>query len=122
MSDISKNGAPILTGRGIEAVRRHVAEQFGRVHGDLAQAFREIKPAQVEKSSITKTETKYGEQQERAFRIKSKYLAHAASRSTHIHSQRKLRRDQLRFEVEAPPESVAELFAQALRQLGGKST
>jgi hypothetical protein len=84
----------------------------------LARSSQEIKPAQVEKSNLTKTTSEYGEAQVREFRVRSKRLYRDAMR-TGLHS-RAVRRDQFRFVVEEPTESSSQLFEQALRHLGVK--
>jgi hypothetical protein len=102
----------------LETVRKRIAGEFARVHDDLAKCLREETKPAVEESRLLKTE--YGEQQERVFCTRAKYLSRAALRSGHVH-YRTLRRDLHHcYVAEAPTETVAELFAQALRQLEGK--
>ncbi len=92
-------------GTPIDAIRKHVAEQFNKAR-QTPQPITEP-TAQVEQNN--------------PLNVRSKYLFHAALRSFHINSHPVLRRD-LRecYLAETPTESAAELFAQALRQLGGK--
>lgn len=103
-------------GTPIDAIRKHVAEQFDKVR-QTAQPITE-RPAQAEQNNQFKTENVYAEHEERAFYVRSKYLSHAALRSPHIRSDRTLPRGVHQcYVVEAPTESAAELFEQALRQL-----
>ena len=106
-------------GSPINAIRKHVAEQFDKAR-QTPQPITEL-PEQGDQNSLLNTKILYGEHEERTFHVRSKYLSHAALRSVHIHSHRVLRRD-LRecYLVETPTESATELFAQALRQLEDK--
>lgn len=106
-------------GRPIEAIRKHVTEQFDKAR-QTVQPINE-RPAQAEENTTLKTENAYAEHEERAFHVRSKHLSHAALRSVHINSHQVLPRGVHQcYEVEAPIESANELFEQALRQLGGK--
>jgi hypothetical protein len=106
-------------GRPIEAIRKHVTEEFDRAR-QTPQPITEP-PAQVEQNNPLRTENVDAEHEERAFHARSKYLSHAALRSVHINSHRVLPRGVHQcYLVEAPTESANELFEQALRQLGGK--
>jgi hypothetical protein len=122
-----------MTKNGLAAVRERIRQAFvNQVHGDVrdeeqVRASREMlaataePPAQVEQNNPLKTENVDAEHEERAFHVRSKYLSHAALRSIHINSHRLLPRGVHQcYVVEAPTETVAELFAQALRQLEGK--
>jgi hypothetical protein len=106
-------------GSPIDAIRKHVAEQFDNAR-QTAQPITEP-PAQAEQNKPLKTENVYAEHDGRAFHVRSKYLSHAALRSVHINSHRVLPRGVNQcYVVEAPTESASELFEQALRQMEGK--
>jgi hypothetical protein len=122
-----------MTKNGLAAVRERIRQAFvTQVHGDVrdeeqVRASREMlaaitePPEQAEHDNLLKKENLCGEHDERAFDVRSKYLSHAALRSVHINSHRVLPRGVHQcYVVEAPTEGAAELFAQALRQLGGK--
>jgi hypothetical protein len=117
--------------KGLAAVRELIAARFKEVHGDVrdaagVRASREMaaeieKPVERPIEVIRKAENAYDEQEERAFHVRSEYLSCAALRSSHIDSHHVLPRGVHQcYVVEAPTETVAELFAQALRQLEGK--
>jgi hypothetical protein len=106
-------------GRPIEAIRKHVAEEFDKAR-QTPQPMTEP-PAQVEQNNPVNTENEYAEHDERAFHVRSKCLSHAALRSVHITSHRILRRGVHQcHEVTAPVETAEELFRQALRHLEEK--
>jgi hypothetical protein len=106
-------------GSPIDAIRKHVAEQFDNAR-QTAQPITEP-PAHVEQNNPLKKKNSYGEHDERAFHVRSKYLSHASLRSVHINSHRVLPRGVHQCHVvEAPTESASELFEQALRQMEGK--
>ena len=122
-----------MTKNGLAAVRERIRQAFvTQVHGDVrdeeqVRASREMlaaitePPAQAEQNNLLKKENSCGEHDERAFHARSKYLSHAALRAVHINSHRVLPRGVHQcYVVEAPTESIGELFEQALKQLEGK--
>ena len=122
-----------MTKNGLAAVQERIRQAFvNQVHGDVrdeeqVRASREMlaaitePPAQAEQNNLLKKENSCEEHDEHAFHVRSQYLSHAALRSVHINSHRVLPRGVHQcYVVEAPTETVAELFAQALRQLEGK--
>jgi hypothetical protein len=121
-----------MTKGGLAAVRERIRQAFvNQVHGDVrdeaqVRASREMlaaiaePQAQAEQNKLKK-ENSFGEHDERTFHARSKYLSHAALRSIQINSQPVLPRGVHQcYVIEAPSESASELFAQALKQLGGK--
>jgi hypothetical protein len=106
-------------GRPIEAIRKHFTEEFDKAR-QTPQPITEP-PAQAAQNSPLKAENEYAEHDERAFHVRSNYLSHAALRSVHINSHQVLPRGVHQcYLVEAPTESIGELFEQALKQLEGK--
>ena len=106
-------------GTPIDAIRKHVAEQFNKAR-QTPQPITEP-PAQAEQNNPLKTENVDAEDEERAFHVRSKYLSHAALRSVQFHSHAALRRGVHQcHEVTAPLETAEELFRQALRHLEEK--
>ena len=97
---ISENGAPVLTGRGLQDVRERIGRAFERVHGGQPTPLRrEERQPQV-----------YTETHAERFHERVKALSLRALRSAHIS---KSSRNGV-FEVAVPTESAEQLIREAL--------
>jgi hypothetical protein len=98
---ISENGAPVLTGRGLQEVRERIRRAFEQVHGGQLAPLRrsEEKQPQV-----------YTETQRERFHQRVKALSLRALTSSHIS---KSSRSGV-FEVAVPTESAEQLIREAL--------
>jgi hypothetical protein len=100
---VSENGAPVLTGRGLEDVKRRIIESFDRI--------RNHKPALASPSPVDAII--YTEEHEVHFRARAKKLTLVALSSSHI-MKSKTRGNV--SEIVVPVESAEELIAEALRR------
>jgi hypothetical protein len=100
---VSENGAPVLTGRGLEHVKRRIMESFEKI--------RLHKPAPAPPSLAEKII--YTEEHEVYFHARAKKLALVALGSPHITKAQS--RGNV-SEIVAPVESAEELIAEALRR------
>lgn len=99
---VSENGAPILTGRGLDDVKHRIMESFEKI--------RLHKPAPAPPSL---EKIVYTEEHEGHFHARAKELTLVALRSSHI-MKTKARGNV--SEIVVPVESAEELIAEALRR------
>jgi hypothetical protein len=93
----STNGAPIMSGMGVTAVRKKLEEEFEKARGVV----------------VVPSETPiYTEQHESRFHERAKRLSLAALSSSHIpaHDKKGV------WNIEVPSESVEDLYKAALRR------
>lgn len=97
---VSKNGAPLQTGRGLEETKRRIMEAFEKIRQQPVQ------PPQLQSKVV------YTEEHESRFHQRAERLSRAALQSSHIlKSTRKGV-----WEIEVPNKSAEELIAEALRE------
>jgi len=106
---VSENGTPILTGRGVEDVKRRIMEAFEQIH--LGQPA----PEKVEKQPQVYTET-HAEK----FHQRAKHLVRSATLLDALTSSAilKARTNASVWEIEAPQASYEDLIGEALLGLG----
>jgi len=106
---VSENGTPILTGRGVEDVKRRIMEAFEQIH--LGQPA----PAKTEKPPQVYTET-HAEK----FHQRAKHLVRSATLLDALTSSAilKARTNGNVWEIEAPQASYEDLIREALLGLG----
>jgi hypothetical protein len=99
---VSKNGAPILTGRGLEETKRRIMAAFQQIRQHL--------PAQpLPPPQEPQVVAVYTEEQEVRFHARVKKLL--ALSSSHITTSRRVV-----YEIVAPTKSAEELIAEAMRR------
>lgn len=108
---ISESGAIILTGRGVDAVRRKFAEAFQQIRQhpagqDPAQLAPQVEPTPPQTLLV------YTEQHEEQFHQRAKHLALQALTSSHIATTR----NKGVWEIEVPTQTADELIKEALWQ------
>jgi hypothetical protein len=105
---ISESGATILTGRGVDAVRRKFAEAFQQIRQHPAVQH-PAQPAPHVEPTPPQTPLVYTEQHEERFHKRAKKLALDALTSSHIATTRSFV-----VEITVPTETAEELFKAAL--------
>jgi hypothetical protein len=98
---ISKSGAPIQTGRGLEETKRRITEAFQRIRQHPAPP---VSPTQVE----------YDEHQETRFRERAHRLSLAALTSSSVVKTEPSRADVGCWEITVPSESASDLIAKIM--------
>jgi hypothetical protein len=101
----SPSGAPIMSGAGVAAVRKKLEEEFEKARGSVVPSETHAQPAAPEV-------TIYTEQHKTRFHERAKRLSLAALSSPHILSHDK----KGVWNIEAPSESVEDLYKAALRR------
>ena len=101
----SPSGAVIMSGTGVAAVRKKLEEEFEKARGS-------VEPSETPAEPPASEETVYTEQHETRFHERAKRLSLAALSSPHILSHDK----KGVWNIEAPSESVEDLYKAALRK------
>ena len=103
---VSENGAPVLTGRGLEDVRRRIIESFEKI-----RLHQHDQPAPAPLPLVEKIA--YTEEHEVRFHERALKLTLVALTSSHI---AKSRAQSGVFEIVVPVENAEELISEALRR------
>lgn len=102
---VSENGAPVLTGRGLEDVKRRIMESFEKIRHHL--------PIPAQPPAPQESQAVYAEHHEAHFHARAKKLTLVALSSSHI---LKTNARGNVSEIVVPAESAEELIAEALRR------
>lgn len=107
----SNNGAMIMSGAGVAAVRQKVKEEFQKARGPAVFSQPPSQPESPQEQ-LAFQETVYTEQNKTRFHERAKRLSIAALETSHIlaHDKKGV------WNIEAPSETVEDLYKAALRR------
>lgn len=102
---ISQNGAPVLTGRGVESARLKILAEFDKIHGGHPT---------LDRRDVEKPPQVYSETQEERFHQRAKVLINSALTLPILSASHISKSTNGAWEITVPTESAEDLIA-ALR-------